>query len=359
VLPGPAPRPGDCPGTRVYEIPLVIQDHAFNDDGSLFYPDSRGLPPQLASLYRPKGRIPPIWVPMFLGDAMVVNGRTWPYLEVEQRRYRFRILNACTSRFLVLKLSNGVPFWQIGADAGGFLPAPVQRDTLQIGPAERVDVIVDFSGVQAGTEILLLNSLRQHVPDDPSSMADPETTGEVMQLRVVSATSVDTSTPPDQLKLPLFTPHGDPDAVRRLSLTEEVVAGVGPRVLLQGVVESPNLTPKPLHFDEPISETPAAGATEIWELYNFTGMPHPIHIHHVDIQIVERQPFNGSTRPPDPGETGFKDTIIATPNEITRLKMRFDTPGVYIWHCHILEHEDNEMMRPLHVGPIPDDLPEH
>jgi bilirubin oxidase len=162
VLPGPAPQLGDLPGTKHYEIPIAVQDRSFNADGSLFYPDSREFfddfaGPYIGSETSPgsgiQSDISPIWNPEFFGNTMVVNGRTWPYLEVEPRRYRFRFLNGCNSRFLILKLVSdplarrrakpALPFWQIGSE-GGFLPEPVELDHLLMGLAERADVIVDF-----------------------------------------------------------------------------------------------------------------------------------------------------------------------------------------------------------------------
>ncbi|MGK4000784.1 multicopper oxidase family protein [Sorangium sp. So ce1024] len=361
TLPGPAPAAGDRAGTRVYEIPLVIQDRSFNDDGSLFYPKRRGLPPDSTHLYIPRGDISPCWVPEFFGDVMVVNGRAWPYLEVEQRRYRFRILNGSGSRFLLLKMENGLPFWQIGSD-GGFLPAPVERDTLLLAPAERADVIVDFSGVRAGAEIVLLNlGPDGPFPGDMAAPADPATTGQVMQFRVARATSRDTSTPPHRLGLPRLEPLGEPRAVRRLSLNEvssDVDPEVGPREALLGTFSRPGSDdPRPLHWDDPVTENPATGSTEIWELHNFTMDAHPMHVHELQFQVIDRQPFDGAVRGPDAGEEGFKDTVIAYPSEITRIKVKFDRPGRFVWHCHILEHEDNEMMRPFQIGPMPTDIP--
>src|SRR5205814_3769765 len=180
VLPGPAPRAGDPPGMKYYEIPIIIQDRSFDANGSLFYPDNRaffeGL--QIGQLQIPfipqdgctgPSDVSPIWNPEFFGNTMVVNGNTWPYLAVEQRRYRFRFLNASDSRFLILKMSrDGLPFWQIGGD-GGFLPSPVQLDRLLMAPAERADVIVDFTGVPVGTEIVLLNV----GPDEPFGGGEP------------------------------------------------------------------------------------------------------------------------------------------------------------------------------------------
>ena len=156
VIPGPAPGVGADPFGRFYEIPLAIQDRSFNPDGSLFYPDTRAFFDEFAGPYIPGSDVPPIWNPEFFANTMVVNGRTWPFLEVEPRRYRFRCLNGCNSRFLILKIvtdplvtrpaTAALPFWQIGAD-GGFLPEPVELDQLLMAPAERADVIVDFTGL--------------------------------------------------------------------------------------------------------------------------------------------------------------------------------------------------------------------
>jgi spore coat protein A, manganese oxidase len=154
VLPGPAPARGDPPGRRYYEIPLAIQDRSFNADGSLFYPGSREFFDGFRGPCIPDSDVPPIWNPEVFGNTMLVNGKTWPFLEVEPRRYRFRLLNGCNGRFLILRLDPELPFWQIGAE-GGFLPAPVQLSGLLMGPAERADVIVDFAGL-AGQTVRLL-----------------------------------------------------------------------------------------------------------------------------------------------------------------------------------------------------------
>jgi len=154
--------------------------------------------------------------------------------------------------------------------------------------------------------------------------------------------------------LPTLTPLGAASTTRRVSLNEEdsaVLEGVGPRAALLGIVEAGG-QPVPLGWDDPMSENPALGATEIWELHNFTVDAHPIHIHEVQFQVVDRQPFQGAAaRPPERWENGYKDTVIAYPGEITRVKALFDLAGLYVWHCHIVEHEDNEMMRPYRVGP--------
>src|SRR6266511_757634 len=385
TLPGPAPALGDPAGVRYYEIPIAIQDRSFNADGSLFYPDNRAFfeelePSQLQIPFIPDAAcggpsdISPIFNPEFFGNTIVVNGKTWPFLEVEQRRYRFRFLNGCNSRFLILKLSNELPFWQIGAE-GGFLPAPVELEQLLMGPAERADVNLDLKNVPNKTEIILRNldpdePFGGGKPPDDFDSADPETTGQVMQLRVVAASGVDTSTPPNQLVLPAITPLPVETNTRQVSLNEEdsqtvLVSEVdgnivldcangepfGPRHALLGTVSGGNGVP--LQWDDPITENPALGATEVWEMYNFTEDAHPIHIHEVEFDVVERESIEtGETRGPESWETGRKDTVVAYPGEITRVKATYDRPGRFVWHCHIVEHEDHEMMRPYFIGPM-------
>ncbi len=355
VLPGPAPARGDAAGTMYYEIPLAIQDRSFNDDGSLHYPDSREDFDGFAGPYVPFSDISPIWNPEFFGDAMMVNGRTWPYLETEQRRYRFRIVNGCNSRFLILKLDNDLPLWILGAE-GGFLPQAVEQTRLLLAPGERADIVVDLTNVPVGTEVILQNL----GPDEPFGggepgidfePADPATTGSVMQFRVVGASSVDPSSHPGDLVLPAIGVARDPDLVRGVSLGEEmskVLPDVGPAEAVLGTLDE-NGAPVHLDWDHPITETPAVGSTEVWEIHNFTVDAHPIHVHATQFRVVDRQPFGGAPRAPEAWESGRKDTVIAYPNEITRISAPFKVPGRFVWHCHILEHEDNEMMRPFEV----------
>jgi spore coat protein A len=174
-----------------------------------------------------------------------------------------------------------------------------------------------------------------------------------MKFRIVPSASNDTSTPPDNLTLPTFSPLGPATNTRQVSLNEEdsdVLEDVGPRAALLGTVDASG-TPKHLGWDQPITENPALNSTEVWEIHNFTVDAHPIHIHEVQFQVADRQPFGATARPPETWESGFKDTVISYPKEITRVTARFDLPGQYVWHCHIVEHEDNEMMRPYRVGP--------
>jgi spore coat protein A len=356
----------------------------------MFYPDHRAFfeeldPSQLQIPFIPDeacdgqmSDISPIWNPEFFGNVMVVNGVAWPYLEVEQRRYRFRIINGCNSRFLILQMDNQMPFYQIGAE-GGFLPNTVQLNRLLMGPAERADVIVDFTNIPVGTEIVLLNlgpdePFGGGEPGDDFPESDPDSTGGVMQFRVVAATGADPSTPPMDLGLPAITPLGDPDTTRQLSLNEEESAtvrvievgegnivlacddpeaeGFAPKAALLGTVNQDG-SPNALTWMDEITEDPTVGDTEVWEIRNFTVDAHPIHVHLVMFQVVNRENEEGQIRPPESWETGWKDTVIAYPEEITRIKARFDMAGLYVWHCHIVEHEDNEMMRPYEVKAKP------
>ena len=392
TLPGPAPGLDDPPGVEYRDIPLAIQDRAFNADGTLFYPDTRayfedlddypGGQPYLNIPYIPEtacngaSDVPPIWNPEFFGNVMMVNGRSWPSLTVQGERYRFRLLNGCNSRFLLLRLTNGLSFWQIGAE-GGFLPAPVMLNELLLAPAERADVIVDFSRVPAGTDVTLLNV----APDEPFSggipgvdfePADPATTGVVMRFVVERGRGADRSTPPANLGLPVLPPLPAASVTRQLSLNELDSSTVkvsedghgnlvldcangepfGPTQATLGVVA--NGVSQPLGWDDPVTENPEINATEIWEIHNFTADAHPIHLHQVAFEVVNRENLTtGAVRSPEVWETGTKDTVIAYPDEITRVKATFDLAGQYVWHCHIVEHEDHEMMRPFAVGPPP------
>jgi FtsP/CotA-like multicopper oxidase with cupredoxin domain len=362
VLPGPAPDAKPEGKDDYYELPLVIQDRAFNVDGSLFYPNTREFFDEFAGPYIPASDVPPIWNPEFFGNCIMVNGRTWPWLDVEPRRYRFRVLNGCQSRFLILKFSEpAVEMWQIGAE-GGYLRAPVKLSELLMAPAERADLIVDFSGVKRGANVMLLNV----GPDEPFGgppfdAADPASTGLVMQCRVKGLRARDDSTHPSLLRMPELAPLTG-GSTRSLALLEMMSAfGDMPIAAHLGTFD-PNVgTPGGIVFKmwhEPESETPNPGATEVWELYNFTEDAHPIHIHEVFFEVVNRQPLDPVTgvpidepREPEPTENGRKDTVIAYPGEVTRVRMTFGPGGQYVWHCHILEHEDNEMMRPYRIGP--------
>jgi len=389
-LPGPAPRENDKfpPNKRYREIPIAIQDRSFNDDGSLFYPDTREFFDEIASPYIPEGEFSPIWNPEFFGNMIIANGSTWPFQTVEQRRYRFRFLNGCQSRFLILDFDGipGVEVWQIGNE-GGFLAAPVNLtagygNRLLLGLAERADVIVDFTNVPVGNHVL-----GNVGPDEPFGggvpgvdfePADPGSTGQVLQFRVVPAVDADDSTPPQFLQLPPLAALPPETVTRPLALIEKMGMGFdaegneleGPVEALLGNVVG-GVAKEKLWMD-PVTENPAVGATEVWEMYNTTGDAHPMHVHEVVFEVVNREglvlddddevvepiELDGNVMPPEPWETGFKDTVTAYPGQVTRVRARFSTPGQFVWHCHIVEHEDNEMMRPYRIGPEQPGQPE-
>ena len=344
-----------------FEIPLMIQDRAFNEDGSLFYP--------LQDLDEPPTNdteIPPVWVPEFFGDTVLVNGKVWPFLEVEPRKYRFRILNASNARFYHLTLKEadrnnqatdrpGPVFKQIGSD-GGLLPAPVAQRDLTIGIAERFDVVIDFSDV-AGRNFVLTNDAKAPFPDGDDVIPD-----KVMLFKVGRRLSRrDDSSLPGRLgAVPLLSPR---DAVNTRDLVLIEVASANDEPII-GLINE--------RWDRPVTESPRAGSVEVWRIINTTGDAHPIHIHLVQFQILDRQPFDpdafaaGSlvftgdrVQPPANERPAFKDTVKSMPGEVTRVIMRFDLPtGTrvrrgdrfrYVFHCHILEHEDNDMMRPYDV----------
>ncbi len=405
VLPGPAPNELNynklIKNTKFYDIPIAIQDRSFNQaapgpDGvdrcSLFYPDSRSFfdEPAFTGPYIPSSDVSPIWNPEFFGNMIMVNGNTWPFLEVEPRRYRFRFLNGCQARFLLLdfnkfKDTNGVlriKVWQIGNE-GGFLgtadQAPVNitsnySNRLLMSPAERADLIVDFTDVPPGNYVL-----ENFGPDEPFGGGEPGTafepadeftTRQVMQFRVgAKVARPDNSTPAEYLVLPAITPLvlGPNLTTRKLALIEKVAeradAFDGPVEALLGRVDDyGNAVAQ--HWMDEVTENPILGDTEDWEFWNTTVDAHPMHVHEVAFQVMSRQEISlnsgtgkwekvGLARDGDgvkPWETGFKDTVIAYPGQVTRIRAKFTKKGQYAWHCHIVEHEDNEMMRPYRIG---------
>jgi spore coat protein A len=340
-----------------FEIPLMIQDRLFNPDGSLLYPVA-------------VGGTHDYWIPEFFGDTMCVNGKAWPVLQVEPRRYRFRIVNSCNARFLNMNLvsssEDGHPhgmagplFYVIGTD-GGLLPAPVALNTLLQAPAERFDVIVDFTG-KSGRYFVLTNNGPAPFPGGGEVVP-----GAIMMFAVTKPlSSRDTTTIPDVLNpTPLKINPLSAVKTRDLLLTELDRASDGFPII--GLLDNKN-------WDDPVTEDPKAGSTEIWNLVNDTGDGHPKHIHLVQFQILSRRPFDqdrfdstgqlvytGPPQVPAPEEVNAaKDTVKAYPGTVTRLIMKFDLPSgtklisgnryKFVWHCHILEHEDNEMMRPMDV----------
>ncbi|MEO2078413.1 MAG: multicopper oxidase [Bacillus sp. (in: firmicutes)] len=325
-----------------FEIPLLLQDRTFHEDGSLSYPSQ----PE----NHPSG-IQTSIIPSFFGDTIVVNGTVWPYFEVEPRKYRFRFLNAANARFFRLSLDSSQLFYQIGTDSG-FLEQPIGVKTLLIAPAERMDIIIDFSNME-GKTILLKNDAPTHFPSGEPT--DPDTTGSVMQFRVTKPLSmIDTSVIPAYLGPIPTLESSNVNKTRWLELGEEKDSYGRPLFLLDKK-----------KWDFPITENPQVGSTEIWSFVNTTEDDHPIHIHLVQFQILDRRPFNvklfkqtqeinytGAPIPPEWGERAWKDTVKCPPGHVTRIIIPFfPYTGQYVWHCHMLEHEDYEMMRPYIILP--------
>lgn len=392
-----------------YEAALVIQDRMFDTNGQLFFPAFPG-DPFWADFITGEGLadddVPhPSALAEFFGDHILVNGVIWPKMSVEPRHYRLRYLNGSDSRFYVLRLrlagpdgatptGDPLPFYQIGTD-DGFLNQPVPLSHLILGPGERADLVVDFTALPAGTRVIMENI----GPDAPfggdfGAALAPEDLflGREQSTALIMAFDV-------ALPLDLTTPDTFNSAVILRTDGGYAVGGPVARTrklaLFEGLDEYGRLQPllgvaelttdvagsdvnRSLGWFEPITENPGLGDVEIWEIYNATMDAHPIHIHLVSFEVLSRESFTadatevpqpqhdgtygtggqltnivlgGDSRPPEANELGPKDTVHVFPDEVTRVKAIFDRPGRYVWHCHILSHEDHEMMRPLHVGP--------
>lgn len=332
-----------------YDLGLAIQDRMFTSDGQLYYP----------SMPEEPGQPNPSILPEFFGDFILVNGKTWPVLEVEPRQYRFRVLNGSDSRFYNLFLSGGINVQQIGSD-NGLLQAPVVLSQMMIAPGERKDIIIDFSNpALAGQTIILRNNAKTPFPK--GSATDPSTTGRIMAFRVTKPLNVlyPLTSLPASLRPPIIP----------------LQTSLQPRKLLLFEAEDEYDRLKPMlgtvengvqQWHDAVTENPALNSTEIWEIYNATPDAHPIHLHMVTMQLVDRQKFHartdeetgklgdirlvGQPTSPSPDEQGWKDTWVTYPGEVTRVIAKFDIEGLYVWHCHILSHEDHEMMRPFYVG---------
>ena len=355
-----------------YEVPLAIQDRTFNTDGSLFF-DSLGVNPDMH----------PYWTPEFFGNTIMVNGLVWPNMDVDQGQYRFRVLDGSNARFYTLTLSNGMPFTVIGSD-GGYLRSPATVTKLTVAPGERYDILVDFSGLAPGTRVFLLNSAKAPYPS--GKPAQGATTGQIMQFTVTGNSGWKATQLPMILNPTLqnsFPSLNAADATRRFVLTEVMGMGGPLEILLNGQ-----------KWHAPVSEMPVLGMTEDWIIVNPTMDTHPIHIHLTQFQLISRQkmdvaayyadwvalngepPFHhetpqeldvtpylkGKPRMAELQERGWKDTVQMHPGDVTIIRVKFapidgspaypfdatEGPG-YVWHCHIIYHEDNEMMRPYVV----------
>ncbi len=307
--------------TGQYEIPLVIQDRKFNPDGSLNYPGS--------------------WQDMFFGDKIMVNGKVWPKLEVRQGKYRFRLLNGSGSRVYTLSLnppSGLLTFTVIGTE-GGLLEGPARGvSELTLGPGERYDVVVDFASYNDGDQIFLENSAGAPFPNGSVDIT------QVMRFDVNNLIG-DTDAVPDNLRAIERLDPVDAVITRDFELRRSGLDACGRSYWeING-----------LHWDD-ITEYPELGTTEIWRFINDSGVSHPMHLHLVFFQVLDRDGFttggggeiipDGNPQPPPAEENGWKDTAMVGPNEILRVIARFeDYKGKYAYHCHILEHEDHEMMR--------------
>jgi len=383
---------------KCYEYPIVIQDRSFNIDGSMWFPRI-GLDPSAH----------PYWQPEFFGNTIMVNGKVWPNLNVEQALYRFRLLDGSNARFYDLwfqvkpgplnPVLNPPPltFYQIGTD-GGYLSAPVPLTRLTIAPGERADIIVDFSTLYPGDRVIVRN--RANAPFPNGATPDPKTVGTMMQFTVTGPLSDNSQPTTIPLTLPSTITALTANAPSRTLTLIEKMGPLGPtEIFLDGQRWMGNPA-------EMVSELPQVGTTEDWIIVNPTADTHPIHLHLVQFQLISRQKFDvnkyltdwmalnpntlghpdypdplpfdhptvnvpslapylkGKPAPPAPNEMGWKDTIQTNPGEVTIFRVRFAPidgsatypfnpttgPG-YVWHCHILDHEDNEMMRPYKVQP--------
>jgi len=314
--------------TGPFEIPIAIYDRLFKPDGQLDYPVS--------------GDPASPWVSEFYGNAMLLNGKLFPYLEVQPRKYRFRLFNTSNAAFYVLSLSKddrnltagSEPFFMIGSDQG-LLSEPGTMKSLEIAPGERADLIVDFSAY-AGEQLYLKHT------------ATP-----IMQFRVAPGKVQDGSRLPMKLRPIQRIAESTAIKTRELTLDHHLDSrGRAMLMLLNGA-----------HYSMPVTETPVLNSTEIWTFVNLTDDVHPIHLHLVRFQILDRRRFDieayqktrklvftGPLLTPDPHEMGWKDTVRADIGMVTRIIVKFEGyAGRYVWHCHVLEHEDNDMMRPYEV----------
>ena len=420
-------QPGNLPGLPAwpYEKAYAIQDRMFRDTGELFYPAYPGDPAYEDFITGEGAELPeelfpdggPTALAEFFGDHMVVNGLIWPKEDVERRNYRLRLLNGTDSRFMMLRfvevpagstdpaeaLGDPIPFDVVGSDQG--LARKATRVTqLLFEPGSRYDVVINFGRAKRGNRVIMMNTLSDapfgggEVPD-PDDLYPERQTDRIMAFDVARARKVT-----DDYSRARFN---DRDAGGRWNYAgnSNPVDKVRKVALFEGLDEFGRLQPLLGHWDEtdglfkglawhmPTTENPDMDATEIWEIYNFTGDAHPVHLHLVKFEILNRRFLTWDELPePIPvvqhngamgmhvkvdnvqkvrgsegvvrGDDGRrlgpahgyvegapKDMVTALPGTVTRIKATFDKPGRYVWHCHILSHEDHEMMRVLHVGP--------
>jgi len=445
----PNKEPANLP-SGPYEIEMAIQDRQFDTNSQLFFPDGSDLncgtgTPADPCLNGPPPNpdMHPFWIPEFVGDVAIVNGAPWPYLNVEPRRYRFRLLDGSNARFYNLSFGSA-PVYVIGAD-DNYLDAPVPVSTVFIAPGERADVIVDFTNL-AGQTVTVTNDAPIPFPAGLIPGVDQPSMANIMQFQVSATAVTDTSCDPaTQCTRPIpmvrltdglgtIAPGVNIRRVRQLVLKEVQGPGGPIEVLVNNTkwdgLRSPSIAA--IFPSDGVSELPRVGSTELWEIINLTMDAHPMHTHLTQFQILNREgfsedpvtgypaaweaafpaatsfsplctggvfcpeygpplPYNvpnadgaiggnpaistyllGNPTPPASEESGWKDTAKALPGQVLRILVRwaptstpvsqarprlnlypFDPtrgPG-YVWHCHIVDHEDNEMMRPYKVAP--------
>jgi FtsP/CotA-like multicopper oxidase with cupredoxin domain len=388
-----------------YELAYAIQDRMFTRQGDLFYPGFPGDPFWDDFITGEGVEEPPMPSALaeFFGDHMVVNGKIWPKADVEPRNYRLRLLNGTDSRFMVIRFravapgatdlagaSAPLPFWVIGSDQG-LAAAATQTDTLVFEPGGRYDIVFDFSDPALAGQRIILENIGGDAPFggafgddlDPEDLFPNRQTDRIMAFDVVLPFNFDV---PDIFD-PASIAHygGNPQPVtrtRKVALFEgsdeygrlqPLLGTAEPTLDMDG-----ELVNGAIAWHSATTENPALDDTEIWEIYNATGDAHPVHLHLVNFEVLDRREFtadaveqpvlqhNGEVGvgfrlenivvgAPVPAaaeyvENAPKDMVTALPEQVTRIKATFDKTGRYVWHCHILSHEDHEMMRVLEVG---------
>ena len=387
-----------------YELAYAIQDRMFTDKGALFYPAFPGDPFYDDFITGEGAVLPPKYFPgggptalaEFFGDHMVVNGKIWPKADVEPRNYRMHLLNGTDSRFMVLQFvavnagdtdfsdaGAPIPFWVIGSDQG--LGTPAQTDTLVSEPGGRYDIVFDFSDPALAGKRVIMKNIGGDEPfggDIPGPQAFGET-DRIMAFDVV--VPLDESIQEDifdAANLPGYGGVVNGATTRRVALFEGMDE-FGRLQPLLGTVEDDLSSATAYTWFQLTTETPALDSTEEWEIYNFTGDAHPVHLHLVNFEILGRSEITFDADEENPQqvlqhngeyghvaavsnisvkdavnltprdgyfETAPKDMVTALPEQVTRIKAHFGKEGRYVWHCHILSHEDHEMMRVLQVG---------
>ena len=406
-----------------YELAYAIQDRMFTSSGELFYSAFPGDPLYDDFITDEGAELPPELFPdggptalaEFFGDHMVVNGVIWPKTDVEPRNYRMHLLNGTDSRFMVVRfravapgatdLTNAgapIPFYVIGSDQG-LASAAQSTDTLVFEPGSRYDVVFDFSDPALAGQRVIMENIGGDAPFggyygddlDADDLFSNRQTDRIMAFDVVKPLTRWIPDRFDPAAIGHYEGNSAPvDRTRKVALFEGMDEFGRLQPLLGTAEPATDYKGNPVTYrmgaqagqqingsvawHEATTENPALGSTEIWEIYNATGDAHPVHLHLVNFEVLDRQEFtadviqqpvvqhNGAegvgfrlenivkgalvALGSEYVENAPKDMVTALPDQVTRIKMTFDKPGRYVWHCHILSHEDHEMMRVLHVG---------